>query len=150
MESPRPHRPIWWSYPAGSTTPGQIVDDDAITWLRKVHEKTALTASMCTGALILGAAGILKGQPATTRWYKMGVLRIMGAKPRPGERIVRSGKIVTAGGVSSGIDLALAARVEPGPLGFAKAFARLAAGQGDDAELGFEGQIATVQQSHGV
>lgn len=62
---------------------------------------------MCTGALILGAAGILKGLPATTHWYKMGVLRIMGAKPQPDDRVVRSGKVVTAAGVSAGIDLAL-------------------------------------------
>ena len=55
----------------------------------------------------MGAAGILKGAPATTHWYKMGVLRIMGAMPRPDERIVRSGKTITAAGVSAGIDLAL-------------------------------------------
>ncbi len=57
--------------------------------------------------MILGAAGILKGLPATTHWYKMGVLRILGAQPRPDQRIVRSGKVVTAAGVSAGIDLAL-------------------------------------------
>jgi transcriptional regulator GlxA family with amidase domain len=93
--------------PGGTTTPGQMVDDELLDWLRKVHRTTTWTASVCTGALILGAAGILKGSPATTHWYKMGVLRIMGAKPQPGERIVRSGKIVTAAGVSAGIDLAL-------------------------------------------
>jgi transcriptional regulator GlxA family with amidase domain len=68
---------------------------------------TTWTASVGTGALILGAAGILKGSPATTHWSKMGVLRIMGAKTQPEERIVHSGKIVTAAGVSAGIDLAL-------------------------------------------
>jgi transcriptional regulator GlxA family with amidase domain len=93
--------------PGGSTTPGQMVDEEVLAWLRKVHQTTTWTASVCTGALILGAAGILKGSPATTHWYKMSVLRIMGAKPRPDERIVRSGKIVTAAGVSAGIDLAL-------------------------------------------
>ena len=93
--------------PGGSTTPGQMVDEEVLEWLRKVHQTTTWTASVCTGALILGAAGILKGSPATTHWYKMGVLRIMGAKSRPDERIVRSGKIVTAAGVSAGIDLAL-------------------------------------------
>lgn len=92
--------------PGGTTTPGQMVDDDVLAWLRKVHETTAWTTSVCTGALILGTAGILKGSPATTHWYKMGVLRILGAKPQPEQRIVRSGKIVTAAGVSSGIDLA--------------------------------------------
>jgi hypothetical protein len=55
----------------------------------------------------LGAAGILKGLPATTHWYKMGALRIMDARPEVGERIVRSDKIITAAGVSAGIDLAL-------------------------------------------
>jgi transcriptional regulator GlxA family with amidase domain len=93
--------------PGGSTTPGQMVDDDVLDWLRKAHETTLWTASVCTGALILGAAGLLKGLPATTHWYKMGVLRIMGATPKPHERIVRAGKIVTAAGVSAGIDLAL-------------------------------------------
>jgi putative intracellular protease/amidase len=93
--------------PGGATTPGQMVDDEALDWLRKIHETTTWTASVCTGALILAAAGILKGLPATTHWYKMGVLKTMGAKPQPDERIVRSGKIVTAAGVSAGIDLAL-------------------------------------------
>ena len=93
--------------PGGATTPSQMVDDEELAWLRKVHEATTWTTSVCTGALILGSAGILKGVPATTHWYKMGVLRIMGAKPRADERIVRSGKIVTAAGVSAGIDLGL-------------------------------------------
>ena len=93
--------------PGGTTTAGQMVDDEVLEWLRKVHKTTTWTVSVCSGALILGAAGILKGLPATTHWYKMGVLRIMGAKPQPDERMVRSGKIVTAAGVSAGIDLAL-------------------------------------------
>ena len=84
-----------------------MVDDELLDWLRKVHETTVWTTSVCTGSLILGAAGILKGLPATTHWYKMGVLKIMGAKPQHNERIVRTGKIVTAAGVSAGIDLAL-------------------------------------------
>jgi transcriptional regulator GlxA family with amidase domain len=93
--------------PGGTTTPGQMVDDDVLDWLRKVHETTTWTTSVCTGALILGAAGILKGLPATTHWYKMGVLKIMGAKAEPNERIVRAGKVATSAGVSAGIDLAL-------------------------------------------
>jgi len=67
--------------PGGTTTPSQMVDDEVLDWLRKVHETTTWTASVCTGALILGTAGILKGLPATTHWYKMGVLKTMGAKP---------------------------------------------------------------------
>jgi transcriptional regulator GlxA family with amidase domain len=93
--------------PGGSTTPGQMLDDDVLDWLRQAHRTTLWTASVCTGALILGAAGLLKGLPATTHWYKMGVLRIMGAKPEADRRIVRAGRIVTAAGVSAGIDLAL-------------------------------------------
>jgi len=93
--------------PGGMTTPGQMVDDEVLDWLRKVHKTTTWTTSVCTGALILGAAGILKGLPAVTHWYKMGVLTIMGAKPQPEERMVRAGKVVTAAGVSAGIDLAL-------------------------------------------
>jgi transcriptional regulator GlxA family with amidase domain len=93
--------------PGGTTTPGQMVDDEVLDWLRTVHETTSWTASVCTGSLILAAAGILKGLPATTHWIKMGVLKTMGAKPQPNERIVRSGKIITAAGVSAGIDLGL-------------------------------------------
>ena len=93
--------------PGGTTTPGQMVDDEVLDWLRKVHETTTWTTSVCSGGLILGAAGILKGLAATTHWYKMGVLKIMGAKPQPDQRIVHSGKVVTAAGVSSGIDLGL-------------------------------------------
>jgi hypothetical protein len=63
-----------------------MVDEGVLDWLRKVHGTTEWTASVCTGALILGAAEILNGQRATTHWYKMGVLRIMSAKPRPDER----------------------------------------------------------------
>lgn len=93
--------------PGGTTTPGQMLDDEVLDWLRKVHETSTWTASDCTGSLILAAAGILKGLPATTHWIKMGVLKSMGSKPEPNQRIVRSGKIVTAAGVSAGIDLAL-------------------------------------------
>jgi putative intracellular protease/amidase len=103
-ETPRPDLVL---VPGGTTTPGQMVDDDVLAWLRQVHETTRWTASVCTGSLILAAAGILKGAPATSHWYKLGVLKLMGAEPRPDERIVRSGKVVTAAGVSAGIDLAL-------------------------------------------
>ena len=93
--------------PGGTTTPGQMVDDDVLDWLRKVHQTSRWTASVCTGSLILGAAGILKGLPATSHWYKIGVLKMMGAIPKSEERVVHSGKVVTAAGVSAGIDLAL-------------------------------------------
>jgi transcriptional regulator GlxA family with amidase domain len=93
--------------PGGSGTPGQMVDDGLIDWLRAAHRTSRWTASVCTGALILAAAGILKGVPATTHWPKINTLRIMGAKAVPGRRVVQEGKIVTSAGVSAGIDLAL-------------------------------------------
>jgi DJ-1/PfpI family len=62
--------------PGGTTTPGQIVDDEVLDWLRKVHRTTTWTASVCTGALILGAAGILKARPPRrtgTKWVYSGL-----------------------------------------------------------------------------
>src|SRR5215470_17780761 len=79
--------------PGGTTTPSQMVDDEVLDWLRRVHETTTWTTSVCTGSLILGAAGFLKGRPATTHWWKINVLKILGARPEPTERIVRSGKV---------------------------------------------------------
>ena len=67
----------------------------------------AATTSMIRGRWSVSPSQLPNRLPATTHWYNMGVLTIMGAKPQPDERIVRSGKIVTAAGVSAGIDLAL-------------------------------------------
>lgn len=77
-------------------------------WLRAVHKGTRYTTSVCSGAVVLGAAGVLKGKPATTHWLAMEALRRFGADPQPNERVVRSGKVWTAAGVSAGIDLAFA------------------------------------------
>jgi transcriptional regulator GlxA family with amidase domain len=76
-------------------------------WIRGVHETSTWTTSVCTGSLLLAAAGLLDGAPATTHWLARDVLAELGAKPVP-ERVVEHGKIVTAAGVSSGIDMALA------------------------------------------
>ncbi len=75
-------------------------------WIRGVHETSSWTTSVCTGSLLLAAAGLLDGAPATTHWLARDVLAELGAKPVP-DRIVEHGKIVTAAGVSSGIDMAL-------------------------------------------
>jgi putative intracellular protease/amidase len=75
-------------------------------WIRDVHETSQWTTSVCTGALLLAAAGLLEGVPATTHWLARDLLGSLGAKPVP-ERVVEQGKIVTAAGVSSGIDMAL-------------------------------------------
>jgi transcriptional regulator GlxA family with amidase domain len=80
---------------------GPIVD-----WIRAAHETTTYTTSVCTGALLLGAAGVLDGLPATTHWVAYDHLRSYGAQPTE-KRVVIEGKVATAAGVSAGIDLAL-------------------------------------------
>lgn len=81
-------------------------NEETLAWIRDVHEGTTYTTSVCTGSLILGAAGLLKGLRATTHWARLDALREFGAEPM-GERVVEQGKIITAAGVSSGIDMAL-------------------------------------------
>lgn len=81
-------------------------DDRVLDWLRRAHETTQYTTSVCTGSLVLAAAGLLDGVRATTHWTGMDELGRLGAIP-VAERVVQSGKIVTAAGVSSGIDMAL-------------------------------------------
>ena len=89
--------------------PGQAVaEHDAATleWIRAIHATTQWTTSVCTGSLVLGAAGILRGLRATTHWMFQERLREFGAEPTL-ERVVEQGKVVTAAGVSAGIDMAL-------------------------------------------
>lgn len=80
---------------------------EILDWIRLINSKTTWTTSVCTGSLILGAAGILSGVKATTHWAALDRLSKWGAEPIQ-ERIVESGKIITAAGVSAGIDMALA------------------------------------------
>ncbi|GAA3454868.1 DJ-1/PfpI family protein [Dactylosporangium matsuzakiense] len=77
------------------------------TWLRAVDETSTWTASVCTGALILAAAGLLKGRRAATHWLAVEELEARGVTHVP-ERFVRDGKYMTSAGVSAGIDMALA------------------------------------------
>jgi len=81
-------------------------DERVLGWLRRVHETTTWTTSVCTGALILGAAGLLSGRRATTHWLAMEELAGLGAEP-VSERVVVDGRLMTAAGVSAGIDMAL-------------------------------------------
>lgn len=83
-------------------------DEDLSNWLSSVHEQTRYTTSVCSGAIILAAAGLLNGKEATSHWAAMDGLKRLGALPQPAERVVRAGKIWTAAGVSAGIDLAFA------------------------------------------
>ena len=81
-------------------------NENVLEWVRNIHETTRWTVSVCTGSLILGAAGLLKGLRATTHWAQLDTLREFGAEPAT-ERVVEQGKIITAAGVSAGIDMAL-------------------------------------------
>ncbi|MER7702863.1 DJ-1/PfpI family protein [Kitasatospora sp. NPDC097605] len=92
--------------PGGHGTRPLRGDADFLDWLRRVHATTRFTASVCTGALLLGAAGLLDGLDATTHWAAAGELAAYGAVFTP-ERVVHRGRIVTAAGVSAGIDMAL-------------------------------------------
>jgi transcriptional regulator GlxA family with amidase domain len=93
--------------PGGPGTLRAQEDPAVLAWLQRVHETTTWTASVCTGALLLGAAGILSGRRATTHWTRIDDLARHGATAVK-ERYVFDGKIVTAAGVSAGIDMALA------------------------------------------
>lgn len=77
-----------------------------LSWLRRVHQTTTWTTSVCTGSLLLAAAGLLDDAPATTHWLARDTLASLGARPVP-DRVVQHGKVITAAGVSSGIDMAL-------------------------------------------
>jgi putative intracellular protease/amidase len=77
-----------------------------VDWLRAVHPTTTVTTSVCTGALLLGAAGLLRGRRATTHWLALEQLRAYGAIPSS-ERVVADATIRTGAGVAAGIDLAL-------------------------------------------
>jgi transcriptional regulator GlxA family with amidase domain len=92
--------------PGGFGTRSLLEHEPILSWLRSVHETTTYTTSVCTGALLLAAAGILDGVPATTHWLARDLLQELGAELVE-ERVVEQGKIVTAAGVSSGIDMAL-------------------------------------------
>jgi putative intracellular protease/amidase len=83
-----------------------------LEWLRHAHAHSTWTTSVCTGSLILAAAGLLQGKRATSHWLALEELRKLGAEP-VSERVVFDGKLVTAAGVSAGIDMALtlAARI---------------------------------------
>lgn len=82
-----------------------------VDWIRRAHPHTTWTTSVCTGALLLGAAGLLEGLPATTHWSAYDELASYGAKPTE-QRVVTAGRIMTGAGVSSGIDLALTLAAE--------------------------------------
>ena len=92
--------------PGGFGTRDLLEDERMLSWLRGAHETSRWTTSVCTGSLLLGAAGILDGLQATTHWLELDTLARFGAEPTQ-QRVVEQGKVMTAAGVSSGIDMAL-------------------------------------------
>jgi transcriptional regulator GlxA family with amidase domain len=95
--------------------PGEVVQragSALLEWLRVADRTSRWTTSVCTGSLLLAAAGLLDGRRATSHWLALEELRRLGAQP-VNERVVFDGKLVTAAGVSAGIDMALslAARI---------------------------------------
>jgi transcriptional regulator GlxA family with amidase domain len=79
---------------------------ETLEWLKSIHVTTTWTTSVCTGSLILGAAGILSNLKATTHWAAFDRLKLWKAVPTKA-RVVEDGKVITAAGVSAGIDMAL-------------------------------------------
>lgn len=101
-------RPDVIVFPGGIGTRALIEDESILSWLRDAHARTRFTTSVCTGALVLAAAGLLDGMTATTHWRAADLLDKLGAQYLP-QRVVEHlpERILTAAGASSGIDMAL-------------------------------------------
>lgn len=92
--------------PGGPGVDDATKDEALLGWIRKAHETSKWTTSVCNGSRILAAAGVLKGLKATCHWGQLEQLKDHGAIPTS-ERVVREGKVITAAGVSAGIDMGL-------------------------------------------
>lgn len=96
-------------YPGGQGTRAQLRDTAHLDWVRRQRETVPLVTSVCTGSLVLAAAGLLAHRPATTHWASLGLLAELDPTidVRADDRFVDDGDIITAAGVSAGIDMAL-------------------------------------------
>jgi transcriptional regulator GlxA family with amidase domain len=96
-------------YPGGRGTRRELKDDSVLDWLRSTKDSGTLMTSVCTGALVYAAAGFLRDRPATTYWSALDELRALEptVDALPDARFVDSGEVITAAGVSAGIDMAL-------------------------------------------
>jgi transcriptional regulator GlxA family with amidase domain len=92
--------------PGGEGNRPLLEDETVLSWLRRIDTASKWTTSVCTGSLVLGAAGLLEGKRATSHWLFLEQLREFGADP-VGGRFVEDGKVLTAAGVSAGLDMAL-------------------------------------------
>ena len=108
--------------PGGAGINALLTDEETLAFLRRQAERARFFTSVCTGALVLGAAGLLKGKRATTHWASHDLLKACGAIPVR-ERVVRDGRLMTGGGVTAGIDFALTLLAEIAGRGVAEAIA---------------------------
>jgi len=92
--------------PGGMADSGLIASDPVVEFVKRIHPTTTWTTSVCTGSIFLATAGVLDGIEATTHWASYERLRALGAIPVE-TRVVHRGKVITAAGVSSGIDMGL-------------------------------------------
>ena len=97
--------------PGGPGMNALLNDEETLSFLRRQARDARYVTSVCTGALVLGAAGLLKGRRAATHWMSRDMLRAFGATP-VAERVVIDGNVVTGGGVTAGIDFALTIAAE--------------------------------------
>ena len=100
-------RPDLVVVPGGPGQAALMEDGPVHEWLRAAHDHSTWTTSVCTGSLILAAAGLLEGKRATSNWQALDQLRELGADVEE-KRVVFDGKLATAAGVTAGIDMALA------------------------------------------
>ncbi len=107
--------------PGGPSTAVHARDEALLGWLRRASPHASWTTSVCSGSVILAAAGLLEGRRATSHWLTLSALKAFGAIPVGDERIVRQDGIATSAGVSAGLDLALWLAGEIGGEGRAKA-----------------------------
>ncbi|GAA4910988.1 DJ-1/PfpI family protein [Nesterenkonia rhizosphaerae] len=97
--------------PGGQGALELMEDEAALAFVRRQAAHARYVTSVCTGAFVLGAAGLLRGRRATTHWASLSLLSLLGAIPEQ-DRVVRDGNLVTGGGVTSGIDFALVLAAE--------------------------------------
>ncbi|MCV7356830.1 DJ-1/PfpI family protein [Mycolicibacterium fluoranthenivorans] len=93
--------------PGGFSTMEHARDERLLDWVRRAHRTATWTTSVCSGSVILAASGVLDGKRATSHWAALPVLKTFGVTPVGDERVVHQGEVVTAAGVSAGIDLGL-------------------------------------------
>ena len=135
--------------PGGPGTGALLEDREVLEFLRRQSEEARYVTSVCTGALVLGAAGLLKGYKATTHWLSLDLLAEFGATPLP-DRVVTDRNRITGGGVTAGIDFALTVAAEVAGVDKAKSIQLLieynpappfSCGHPDTADAGIVGGV---------